>query len=293
MSRAHTRYVVIASLALVVASLPASAQAQRGRAGAGAPAATPKQQAPIDLTGYWVSVVTEDWRYRMVTPPKGDHPGIPLNPEGNRIANSWDPAKDEAAGDQCKAYGAWRRDARARTSSRHWDGDDVMKLETEAGTQTRLFRFGAPGAAASAERSWQGTSAAQWEMAGGGRGRGRGAPQGGTLKVVTTRLRAGYTQKNGVPYSENAVLTEYFTRTTEPNGDSWLIVTPRPRGSSVLHDALRSQHALQEAARHSGARVDARGLFRAIAHLAVRSVRFSGLMSPKRTYRRRSERIYE
>jgi hypothetical protein len=106
-----------------------------------------------------------------------------------------------------------------------WDGDDVMKLETEAGTQTRLFRFGAPGAAASAERSWQGTSAAQWEMAGGGRGRGRGAPQGGTLKVVTTRLRAGYTQKNGVPYSENAVLTEYFTRTTEPNGDSWLIVT--------------------------------------------------------------------
>jgi hypothetical protein len=224
MSRAHTRYVVIASLALVLAPLAASAQAQRGRAGAGAPPATPKQQAPIDLTGYWVSVVTEDWRYRMVTAPKGDHPGIPLNPEGNRIANSWDAAKDEAAGEQCKAYGAggvMRAPGRLHIT---WDADDVMKLETEAGTQTRVFRFGAPGAAASAERSWQGTSVALWEMAG-GRGRGRGAPQGGTLKVVTTRMRPGYAQKNGVPYSENAVLTEYFTRTTEPNGDTWLIVT--------------------------------------------------------------------
>jgi len=127
MSRALTRFAVITALALVVAPLTASAQAQRGR-GAAAPPATAKQQAPIDLTGYWVSVVTEDWRYRMVTAPKGDHPGIPLNPEGNRIANSWDPAKDEAAGDQCKAYGAggvMRAPGRLHVT---WDGDDVMKL---------------------------------------------------------------------------------------------------------------------------------------------------------------------
>jgi len=99
-----------------------------------------------------------------------------------------------------------------------------LKLETEAGTQTRLFRFGAAPASA-AESSWQGTSVAQWEMAGGGRGRGRGGPQGGTLKVVTTRMRPGYLLKNGVPYGANAVLTEYFTRATEPNGDTWLFVT--------------------------------------------------------------------
>ena len=47
----------------------------------------------------------------------------------------------------------------------------------------------------------------------------------GNLKVVTTRMRPGYLQKNGVPYSGNAVLTEYFSRTIEPNGDSWLILT--------------------------------------------------------------------
>ena len=211
---------MILTLALIAPSAP-SAHAQRGRGAA--PPTTAKQQAPIDLTGYWVSVVTEDWRYRMITAPKGDHPGVPLNAEGNRVANAWDPAKDEAAGEQCKAYGAagvMRAPGRLHVT---WEGDDSLKVETEAGTQTRLFVFGAAPAAPGAP-SWQGTSVAQWELAGGRRGRG-GAPQGGSLKVVTTHLRPGYLLKNGVLYGENAVLTEYFSRTTEPNGDSWLIVT--------------------------------------------------------------------
>jgi hypothetical protein len=70
------------------------------------PPPVPKAAAPVDLTGYWVSLVTEDWRYRMVTPPKGDYTSVPLNPEGKKVADAWDPAKDEASGDQCKAYGA-------------------------------------------------------------------------------------------------------------------------------------------------------------------------------------------
>ncbi|HEY2150397.1 MAG TPA: hypothetical protein VGH34_06305 [Vicinamibacterales bacterium] len=199
-----------------------SAQAQRGR-GPATPQ-TARQQAPIDLTGYWVSVVTEDWRYRMITAPKGDHPGLPLSAEGNRVANAWDPAKDEAAGEQCKAYGAagvMRAPGRLHIT---WESDQSLKVETEAGTQTRLFNFGTTPATSGAA-TWQGTSVAQWEAAGGGR-RGRGAaPQGGSLKVVTTHMRPGYVQKNGVPYGENAVLTEYLSRTTEPNGDSWLILT--------------------------------------------------------------------
>ena len=222
------------ALALVLIALTViynSVQAQRGRAGAGAAPTTAKQQAPIDLTGYWVSVITEDWRYRMITAPKGDHPGLPLSAEGTRVANAWDPAKDEAAGDQCKAYGAvgvMRAPGRLHVT---WGSDDQLKVETEAGTQARLFGFGAaasvtsgaPGTSTAA--TWQGTSVAQWEVAG-ARGRGRGGtPQGGSLKVVTTHMKPGYLLKNGVPYGENAVLTEYFTRTTEPNGDSWLIVT--------------------------------------------------------------------
>src|SRR4029450_2187474 len=89
---------------ILAVTTPAILFAQRGRGGQGP--ANAKAAAPVDLTGYWVSVVTEDWRYRMVTPKKGDHPSIPLNAEGVRVADSWDPAKDEAAGEQCKAYGA-------------------------------------------------------------------------------------------------------------------------------------------------------------------------------------------
>jgi len=219
------------AVALVIAvCAPAhiSAEPQRGR-GAGDQPATPKSQAPagtlLDLTGYWVSVVTEDWRYRMMTMPKGEHPGMPLNAEGNRVANAWDPANDDAAGEQCRAYGAagvMRLPGRIHIT---WESDTTLKVETEAGTQTRLLVFGQQSAVPGAP-TWQGASAASWEFA--GRARGRGAPvaaQYGSLKVVTTHMKPGYVQKNGVPYSENAVLTEYFSRANEPNGDSWLILT--------------------------------------------------------------------
>jgi len=180
--------------------------------------------APVDLTGYWVTVVTEDWRYRMVTPARGDHPSVPLNAAGNALANNWDPAKDEAGGEQCRAYGAagvMRLPGRIHVT---WQDDTTLKIETEEGTQTRLLKFGPRSTDATV--SFQGDSAAEWEFAGGRGGRGGGPrPPGGNLKVVTTKMKPGYLQKNGVPYSANAVLTEYFSRTIEPNGDSWLILT--------------------------------------------------------------------
>src|SRR5438477_10057124 len=76
--------------------------------GRGGPTAvrTAKEGAPVDFTGYWVSVVTEDWRWRMVTPIKGDFASIPLTPAARVVGNAWDPAKDEAAGEQCRSYGA-------------------------------------------------------------------------------------------------------------------------------------------------------------------------------------------
>ena len=102
----------------------------------------PKAAAPIDLTGYWVSVVTEDWRYRMVTPAPGDYEGVPMTPAARKIADAWDPAKEEASGDQCKAYGA---PALLRVPDRlhiTWQDDKTLTMETDAGKQTRLFHFG-------------------------------------------------------------------------------------------------------------------------------------------------------
>src|ERR1700684_3466479 len=106
------------------------------------PPRTGKASAPEDLTGYWVSLVTEDWRWRMVTPAKGDYDGVPINGEGRKVADAWDPAKDEAAGNACKAYGAG---AITRVPGRlhiTWQDDNTLKLEADAGTQTRLFHFG-------------------------------------------------------------------------------------------------------------------------------------------------------
>jgi hypothetical protein len=203
-----------AALCLSVIVAVAHAQAQ----GRGGTAPAPKASAPIDVTGYWVSVVTEDWRYRMFTPPKGDYLGIPVSAEGRKIADAWDPAKGEAAGEQCKGYGAasiMRAPGRIHIT---WQDDQTMKMETDAGSQTRLFYFGAPQGQGG---DWQGVSKASWDMVPGARGQAAI----GSLKVVTTRLKPGYLRKNGVPYSANTTLTEYYDRVSEAGGDSFLVVT--------------------------------------------------------------------
>ncbi len=221
--------VAAAALLLALAGNQTFAQQGRGGRGRGGPPPaplTPKQMAPEDVTGYWVSVVTEDWRYRMVTPAKGDFQSVPLNGEGRKVANEWDPDKDIAAGKQCKSYGAaglMRVPGRIHVT---WLDDKTLKVETDAGKQTRLFHFG--GEAPENEKpSLQGYSVASWDGPPAGRGFGalRGPMRAGSLKVVTTHLAPGYLRKNGVPYDEKTVLTEYYTRVHEDNGDSWLIIT--------------------------------------------------------------------
>jgi hypothetical protein len=124
-----------------------------------------------------------------------------------------------------------------------WQDDTTLKVDYDAGTQTRLLKFGEP-AATKGPKTWQGNSAATWQFAGGatnvdrngipngpspgggGRRGGGAAPvRGGSLYVVTSNFRDGYLRKNGVPYSENATITEYFDKVgPEPNGDVVLLV---------------------------------------------------------------------
>ena len=214
------RYRRLRTVFLVAAfsfGIPAGVQAQFGPP----PPVPPsnRQNAPWDLTGYWVSIVSEDWRFRMVTPAKGDFPGFPLNEAGKKLAEVWDPAKDEAVGDQCKYYGAasiMRVPGRVHIT---WDNDTTLRVETDAGTQTRILHFdGTP----SGNPSLQGWSAAVWEPLKAG---GLDPPKFGSLKVVTTRLRPGYLRRNGVPYSANATVTEYYDMLSDPNAnESWLMV---------------------------------------------------------------------
>jgi hypothetical protein len=209
--------VAAVTLAVAIAALghQASAQAPAGRGAA--PPLSPWASAPIDLTGYWVSVVNEDWRWRMVTPPKGDYASVPMTDEARKVADTWDTSKDG----QCEAYGAaalMRMPTRVHIT---WEGDSVLKIETDAGQQTRRLQFNR--SAPPAGRSLQGHSIAEWERPAGA-GRGQVGP-GGNLKVTTSNLRAGWLRKNGVPYSENAVVTEYYDRFAAPNGDQWFTVT--------------------------------------------------------------------
>ena len=227
-------------------SVLVSAAPQRGAQQPAGPAAlpatpTPRATAPLDLTGYWVSVVTEDWRWRMMTPPRGDAPGVPLSLEGRKVANTWDLAKDNASGNQCKAYGAggiMRIPGRLHVA---WQDDVTLRIDFDAGRQTRLIHFGS--APARGEPALQGYSAGRWQLRNDGapildeeaivaRGRaGRSAAvQKGSLKVMTTGMRAGYFRKNGLPYGESATLTEYFDR-HDDFGSQWFTVL------TVLEDA--------------------------------------------------------
>jgi hypothetical protein len=201
----------LTAAAVLAASRPHAQQAAQ---------ATPRAAAPHDLTGYWVSVVTEDWRWRMTTPQKGDFISIPLSDEGRKAAFAWDP-KTEGS---CKAYGAAGLLHIPTRLNISWQGDDVLKVDSDAGAQTRLLRFGARDSGT--RRSLQGFSVAEWEPLGvAGAGRAGGGPPPRALKVTTTNLLEGWLRKNGVPYSEQTTLVEHWDRVSFPNGDVWLTVS--------------------------------------------------------------------
>ena len=138
-SLADTRPLRRIALCLGLLAL-ASARAQFP-VGPPSPPKTAKAAALYDLTGYWVSVVTEDWRFRLVMPPKGDYTGVFLNPEGRKVADAWDPAKDAAAGEQCKSYGAPILMSLPGRLHITWQDDQALKIEADAGQQTRLLHF--------------------------------------------------------------------------------------------------------------------------------------------------------
>jgi hypothetical protein len=209
-------------LAIAVSLIAGWAQAQTPAKPAAPPSA--RQAAPIDLTGQWVSIVNEDWRWRMLTPRKGDYIGVRLSAEGRKVADTWTAEEDGS----CKAFGAgglMRMPLRVRID---WETDAVLRISTDAGRQVRRLHFSEH--PATGARTLQGRSIAEWERAlppgdGWGFGPGGPPPAGGSLKVLTTDLEPGWLRRNGVPYSENARVTEYYDRFGSPDGSEWFVVT--------------------------------------------------------------------
>jgi len=235
------------SLPLMIGLLSSVGLGAQLQAGQSAAAQTPRQAAPIDITGNWVSVITEEWRWRMVTPPKGDFTSIPLSPAGKEASDRWEPSMDGS----CRAYGAgglMRMPTRLRIA---WDGDVALRVDADAGQQTRRLSFDA--VPAGTAPSLQGVSIAAWEPLGGQPNMRNGqragpAPAGGTLKVVTTNLQEGWMRRNGAAYSASASILEYWDTMRFPNGDVWLVVTQvisDPR--YLLNDYTTSMHFKREA----------------------------------------------
>jgi hypothetical protein len=218
MMAAH-RVLLLFALGLLGLQGPVHAQLPRE--------APPPKDPPAwasELPGYWESVIAQNWRWRMVTPPKGDYVGIPLNAAAKAIADLWDPARDTAQGEQCKSYGA----ATVMMLPEHlhisWQDQKTLKMDVDTGMQSRVFHFESSSGAESAA-SWQGESVASWQLR---RSFGARPPESTNaryLQVNTTHMLPGYLRKNGVPYSANAALSEYYDLIHAPEGEVWLIVT--------------------------------------------------------------------
>jgi hypothetical protein len=205
------------SIALAMALSCTAALTLAAQPGDRAPAVTPsaRSQAPYDLTGYWVSVVTQDWRYRMVVPGKGEYQGIPIKPAAKEFADSWNPSTEEAAGQACKAYGVgllmWTPGRLHIT----WQDDNTLRVDADAGTQTRLLRFKPSPEDAAAPASVQGLSVASWV----------GHRQSlDSLKVSTSHVSPGLLRRNGLPYGGQMSMTEYWDQYQGPGGQQWLVI---------------------------------------------------------------------
>ncbi|HEX4049521.1 MAG TPA: hypothetical protein VHY19_01390 [Steroidobacteraceae bacterium] len=222
--------------------------AQQGRApgnrpGAGAAPPSAQAQAPYDPSGYWVSLITQNWRFRMVAKGPGDYIGAPINAEAKKVADAWTPAAAAAAARTCEAYGGaiimWLPE-RLHIS---WQDANDLRVDTDAGMQTRVLHFmsAAGGARAGAEAagpaqppadmqpSRQGYSVARWVLPAGAQRGGRpaavGAPRYGSLQVTTDHMLPGLLAKNGIPYDGNAKKTEWWDLRKESTGEQWLSIS--------------------------------------------------------------------
>lgn len=131
----------VVGVAALLLSQGVLAQAQGPRRAAPPAPKNAQEAAPIELTGYWVSVVDEDWRWRMLTPPKGDYESVPLNPLGTKLADTFEPSNYGPGQIDCRAYGAaglMRMPTRAHIT---WADPNTLKLQTDWGEQTRLLHF--------------------------------------------------------------------------------------------------------------------------------------------------------
>jgi cyclase len=180
-----TRTIIIAALMIVSFSSPALAQR--------------------DLSGNWTALYHEDQPHRIPGPELGDYTGIPLNDAGRLKADSWDASILTLREHQAKPHPSTyslRGPANIRIT-RELDPvtQEIIGYELFGtfGQATRLIWLdGRPHPLEHAAHTWAGFSTGRWD--------------GNSLDVVTSHLKVGWLQRNGVAHSDRATMTERFIR---------------------------------------------------------------------------------
>ncbi len=154
--------------------------------------------AETDLTGYWAPIMHEDRIFRTAGPSPRDYSGLPINDAARAIADVWNPEDNYKPENQCEMHGAaYIMRSPLRFELSYDDADTIsIKIELEMGRERKIYLAGRarePGPATD-----MGHSVGRWD--------------GDTLTVTTTHMRQKYIRRNGVPNSEEAVMTEHFVR---------------------------------------------------------------------------------
>jgi hypothetical protein len=153
--------------------------------------------ADADLTGYWDNIIQEDFGYRLAGPAVGDYSGLPINDAAKAIADNWDPEDGYKPENQCKMHGAaYIMRSPIRFFLEYEDEVTIsIKIELEMGRERKIYLDGRPAEGPPTE---MGHSVGVWN--------------GDMLTVTTTNMTEKYIRRNGVPNSEQAVMTEHFIR---------------------------------------------------------------------------------
>lgn len=170
--------------------------------------------AQKDLSGMWGQRFHEDLPERGGGPEIGDYTGLPVNDAARLRADTWDADKWTVPERQCEPHPA-DYGPRGPASLRIWSVVDPISQEVTEWHVTVMWQLqeriiymdGRPHPSPNAPHTWQGFSTGEWE--------------GDMLKVTTTHLKEGWVRRNGLPRSDQAVLTEYFIR----NDDYLTLVT--------------------------------------------------------------------
>jgi len=229
----------LAGAVLLVCAPPLRAQQP---AAASKPPPSARAQEPFDPTGYWVSLITQNWQYRMVVPGRGEYADIPMNAQAKKTADAWRSAADIAAGKQCEAYGAavlMRNPERLHIS---WQDDQTLRVDIDEGMQTRLLHFKAAASGTPPAASLQGYSRAHWILDttvntfGASLPGAVGHPPYGSRRVDTNDLLPGLLRKNGVPYGADTTMSEYWDLRTLSPTQQWLTVSTKVEDPEYLFE---------------------------------------------------------